>query len=75
MREGIDSYWYPRYGIFAGYNIPLPSCSLWGVRHNGSVVQIESAVAPECAGDGIEDRRLGARDTAPQTEHLGESTP
>ena len=38
-------------------------------------VLLASAVAPECAGDGIEDRRLGARDTAPQTEHLGESTP
>src|SRR5262245_37035829 len=38
-------------------------------------VLLASAVAPESAGDGIEDRRLGARDTAPQTEHLGESTP
>ena len=40
-----------------------------------SCVLLESAVAPECAGDGIEDRRLAARDTAPQTEQLGESTP
>ena len=40
-----------------------------------SCVLLESVVAPECVGDGIEDRRLGARDTAPQTEHLGESTP
>jgi hypothetical protein len=38
-------------------------------------VLLTSAVAPECAGDGIEDRRLGARDTAPQTEHLGKPTP
>jgi hypothetical protein len=38
-------------------------------------VLLASAVAPECAGDGIEDRRLGARDTAPQTEHLGKPTP
>jgi hypothetical protein len=38
-------------------------------------ILLASAVAPESAGDGIEDRRLGARDTAPQTEHLGESTP
>src|SRR5262245_25815293 len=37
-------------------------------------VLLASAVAPECASDGIEDRRLGARDTAPQTEHLGEPT-
>jgi hypothetical protein len=40
-----------------------------------SCVLLASAVAPESAGDGIEDRRLGARDPAPQTEHLGESTP
>ena len=38
-------------------------------------VLLESVVAPECVGDGIENRRLGTRDTAPQTEHLGESTP
>jgi hypothetical protein len=38
-------------------------------------VLLASAVAPESVGDDSEDRRLGARDTAPQTEHLGEPTP
>ena len=71
MREAGDRCpvdWRPAYARMTVYGhqtyAPDTACVL-----------LASAVAPESAGDGIEEQRLGARDTAPQTEYLGESTP
>jgi hypothetical protein len=71
MREAGDRRhgdWMPAYASMTVYGHQTYATDI-------ACVLLASAVAPESAGDGIEDRRLGARDTAPQTEHLGESTP
>ena len=71
MREAGDRRhgdWMPAYARMTVYGHQTYATDI-------ACVLLTSAVAPESAGDGIEDRRLGARDPAPQTEHLGESTP